>query len=457
MSHSDLSFDPAAPTTALADLVAQSRLEDIPPAAMHEAKRALVNFFACALSGSADPDIDRLLSVVVGVSGTGNAPVIGRSERLNPLDMAFVNAASANVFDFDDTHPETIIHPTAPVAPALLALAAGRKVSGRDLLHAFVLGVEVECRLGNAISPGHYRSGWHITSSCGVFGAAAAAAKLLGLNVNGTTRALGIAASQASGLVEALGTSAKSVGVGNAARNGVLAALLAKAGATAPERPIEGRYGFLAIASNKPQTDRLTTGLGHTWEILTNTYKPYPCGVVLNPVVDACLLLRQAHPGIVDCIDDIEVRGNVLLKERTDRPPVNTGREGQVSARHTVAVVLLQGAAGIAQFQDAAVHNAAARRLGSKVRVVVDEALTAGAVEVRLRMSSGETVRQRVDHAKGSPERPLSDADIEAKLRTLAGDAAPWLDTSALADQVWQLEQQADLRNLLVSLTPEGC
>lgn len=449
-------FDLDAPTQALAAFVAQSRARDIPPETMHEAKRSLVNFFACALGGSVDPDIDRLLKVVAGVSGTGNASIIGRAERLDPLDAAFINAASANVFDFDDTHPGTIIHPTAPVAPALFALAAGRKVNGRDLLHAFVLGVEVACRLGNAISPGHYRRGWHITSSCGVFGAAAAAAKLLRLDADGTARALGIAASQASGLVEALGTSAKSVGVGNSARNGLLAALLAQAGASAPERPIEGRYGFLAIASDEPQRDRLTGGLGRTWEILVNTYKPYPCGVVLNPVVEACLALRQAHPRIVNLIDNIAVRGHPLLKERTDRPPVNTGREGQVSARHTVAVVLLQGAAGTAQYQDTAVHDADVRALGSKVRVIADDAFAVDATEVCIRLTTGEVLSQSVEHARGGPERPLTDADLEAKLATLAAEATPWLDSPALAARLWQMEQQHNLDIVLYAVTPRS-
>jgi 2-methylcitrate dehydratase PrpD len=456
MTASRPAFDSDAPTSALAAFVAQSRAADIPPAALHETKRSLVNFFACALCGSADPDIDRLLKVIAGVARAGHAPVIGRAERLDPLNAAFVNAASANVLDFDDTHPETIIHPTAPVAPALFALATGRKVSGIDLLHALVLGIEVECRLGNAVSPGHYRRGWHITSSCGVFGAAAAAAKFLGLDADATQRALGIAASQASGLVEALGTSAKSVGVGNSARNGVLAALLAQAGATAPERAIEGRYGFLAIASDAPQRDRITARLGLTWEILANTYKPYPCGVVLNPVVEACLTLRQEHPAIIERIEDIEVRGHPLLKERTDRPPVSTGREAQVSARHTVAVALLQGAAGIIQYQDAAVRDPEVRALGSKVRVVADDAFAVDAAEVRLKTKTGETIVGRVDHARGGPERPLSDADLEAKLATLAAEAAPWLDASALAARLWLLEQQRDFDALLYAVTPRS-
>jgi 2-methylcitrate dehydratase PrpD len=312
-----------------------------------------------------------------------------------------------------------------------------------------VIGVEVECRLANAVSPGHYRRGWHITSSCGVFGAAAASARLLGLDADATLRALGIAASQASGLVEALGTSAKSVGVGNSARNGVLAALLAAAGATAPECPLEGRYGFLAIAADAARLDRLTDGLGESWEILTNTYKPYPCGVVLNPVVEACLGLYREQPDIAGRIAGIEVRGNSLLKERTDRPPVRTGREAQVSARHTVAVALLSGAAGIPQYQDAVVQDETVRQLGARVRVIADDSFAVDAAEIRIVTDSGEPIVRRVDHARGGPHRPLADADLEDKLAELAAWATPWLDPAALAARLWRLEDEEDVGTFL--------
>ena len=166
--------------------------------------------------------------------------MIGRSERADALSAAFLNAVSANVLEFDDTQLQTVIHPAAPVVPAVFALAELRRVSGDELLHAVVLGVEAECRIGKAVTPSHYRRGWHITSTCGVFGAAAAAGKLLGLDRQRMMWALGNAAAQSAGLIESLGSMAKSISVGNAARNGLAAALLAEQGFTGPERALEG-------------------------------------------------------------------------------------------------------------------------------------------------------------------------------------------------------------------------
>src|ERR1019366_7007037 len=158
----------------LAEFLCGARWEDIPAEVRHEAKRSLMNFFATSLGGCRDAAVETASAVLGQFAGRARATIIGRSESSDLLNAAFLNAMSANVFDFDDTHARTIIHPTAPVAPALFALAETSRLSGRQLLLAFVLGVETECRLGNAISPGHYKRGWHITSTCGVFGAAAA-------------------------------------------------------------------------------------------------------------------------------------------------------------------------------------------------------------------------------------------------------------------------------------------
>ncbi len=162
-------------------------------------------------------------------AGPATTTLIGR-KKTDGASASFVNAVAANLYDFDDTHLNTVIHPTAPVAPVVLALSEQHGYSGRDLIEAFVLGAEVECRIGNSVSPGHYARGWHITATCGVFGAAAATARLLRLTAEQSAHALGIAASQSGSLVENLATSAKNVGVGNAARNGLMAALFARQG-----------------------------------------------------------------------------------------------------------------------------------------------------------------------------------------------------------------------------------
>src|SRR5205085_11190219 len=206
-------------TQKLARFVVVTRWENIPSAVAHQAKRSLMNFFAVALAGCRTAPVEMALGSLKEFSDRKQATVIGRSERLDALSAAFLNAAGANVHDFCDTHLPTVIHPTAPVAPALLALAELRQVSGPDLLLGFILGNEIQARIGLAISPSHYNRGWHITSTCGVFGAAAGSGKLLALDARQMVWALGAAATQSSGLCECLGTPAKSLSVGGAARN----------------------------------------------------------------------------------------------------------------------------------------------------------------------------------------------------------------------------------------------
>src|ERR1700730_10937034 len=215
--------------------------------------------------------------------------------------------------------------------------------------------------------PTHYRRGWHFTATCGIFGAAAAAGKLLGLDRQRMAWALGHAATQSAGLVESLGSMSKSIGVGNAARNGLAAALFAEAGVTAADRAIEGRYGFAPVTSDSVNLGVITSGLGESWEILANAYKPYPCGVVLFPVIDACLELRKRIEVPAGEIGRIVVRGHPLLRERTDRPVVDNGRKAEVSLQHAVAAALLHGAGGLAQFTDAAVKEPAVLALRAKV------------------------------------------------------------------------------------------
>src|SRR5437762_2607121 len=324
-------------TERLAEFLAASRWEDIPEAVRHEGVRSLLNFVGGALGGCRDEAVNLAARVLMPYFGAGQAGVIGRSERPDALNAAFLNAVSANVLEYDDTHLATVIHPAAPVVPGLLALAEQRRVSGAELVHALILGVEAECRIGLAVMPTHYRRGWHITATCGIFGAAAAAGKLLGLDARRMAWALGHAATQSAGLVESLGSMSKSIGVGNAARNGLAAALFAEAGFTAAERAIEGRYGFAPVTSDSVDLAAITEGLGESWEILANCYKPYPCGVVLFPVIDACLEFRARHKLASARLAHIIVRGHPLRRARAGRPGGVSGRAAKGSSQPCVA------------------------------------------------------------------------------------------------------------------------
>ncbi len=436
-----------AVTHDLTQFIAACRWEDVPSHVRHEAKRALLNYFAVALAACYDPTIDKASRVYRRFSAGTESTVIGRGQRMDMLNAAALNAMGANVFDFDDTHIPTIIHPTAPVAPAVFALAETTPVTGPDLLLGFILGVETECRLGNAISPGHYARGWHITSTCGVFGAAMATGKLLRLRPQQLIWALGTASSQAGGLVETLGTMSKSVGMGNAARNGILSALLAQQDFDGPARPLEGVRGFLNVTADQPDLASIVSGLGSRWEILNNTYKPYPCGVVLNPVIEACLIL-SASPELagdgLDRIERIELVGHPLLAQRTDRPDIRTGRESQVSAQHAVAVSLMRGRAGLGEFSDAAVRQPELRALGAKVFFVDDEAFAVEAARVTLHLRDAKPLTVMIDMARGATARPLTDQDLEEKLRVLCREGGSGCDPARLIDAVWTLDSSED-------------
>lgn len=454
---SDAAGAPPPVSRILSEFLADSDAGELPQALRHEAKRALLNYFAVALAGSRDRAIETALATLREFAGPAQACLVGRGERRDAATAAFVNCAAANVHDFDDTHPRTVIHPTAPVAAALFALAQRRPVSGARLLHAFVLGVEAECRIGNAVSPGHYRRGWHITATCGVFGSAVAAGKLLGLDARAMLWALGNASAQSSGLVETLGFMAKSLGVGNAARNGLLSALLAAAGFDGPARPLEGPRGFLSVMNGGDlELSEITEGLGSRWELLKNTYKPYPCGVVLNPVIDGCLALHARGDCPPDAVEAIALHGHPLLRARTDRPSVSTGREAQVSAQHAVAVCLLFGAAGLEQFSDQAVRDPRVLALRPRVRILDDPAVPVEGVRIELRRRDGSTVTSSIEQARGSAGRPLSDSELEDKLRRLAALGAPGCRPQPLIDAVWALDGLEDAGSLMDLAIPAG-
>jgi 2-methylcitrate dehydratase PrpD len=348
----------------LGRFVGSSRWHAVPQALRCEGKRSLLNFIGCALGVAHAPPIETAMRVLTRLSGAEQVTVIGRAERLDPLGAAFINAVAGNLLDYDDTHLRTVIHPTAPVVPAALGLAEQRGLSGAEMLHAFILGAEVECRIGNSVSPGHYGRGWHITSTCGVFGSAVASAKLLGLNAEQTWHALGIAASQSAGLVENLPSAAKNVSVGNAARNGLFAALLAEQGCTTAPAAIEGRLAWARAMGDDPIISEVTEGLGERRELLKNTYKPYPCGIVMHAVIDACLALRRDHAVRAAEIAEIIVYGDQLLLDSGDRNVTNE-RDARVSIHHCAAVSFLFGKAGLPR--DSKVGRSATRRMAGLV------------------------------------------------------------------------------------------
>ncbi len=432
-----------APVAAtLGAFVAGTRFAALPKPLCDAGLRTILNHVGCALGTARDPAVLTALAVMRDISAAPVATVYGQATRLDAMAAAFVNAVAGNLLDFDDTHLRTVIHPAAPVVPVAFALAEAHGRSGAAMLEAVLLGGEVACRIGNMVSPGHYDRGWHITSTCGAFGAAAAAAKLLGLDAQQTAHAIGIAASEAAGIVENLPSAAKNVSVGNAARHGILAALFAARGWEAAPMALEGPLGWARATGDAPDLEAVTQGLGEDWEIARNTFKPYPAGIVFHAVIDAAAALREAIPAAT-AVTAVEVAGDALLLARGDRR-VETARDARVSIHHCAALGLLRGSAGVTDFEQPAVDDPALAALRAKARARRDDSLARGAARVTVTLADGQVLERLVTEPVGSAGRPLSDAALAAKYRANA----------ALAGQASRAEAQlAALRGLATAPT----
>ncbi len=438
----------AAISAALARYVTDSQWHDVPAPVQHQASRATLNWLGCALGGCRDETVNRLWDAVRDFAGPPQATLLGRAEKADALTAALINAVSSNVLDFDDTHIATVIHPTAVVASALLALAECRRVSGQEFLHALALGIEATCRIGNAVGLAHYEKGWYITSTCGVFGAAIAAGKVLGLDAQQMNGALGIAATSASGLRMMLGSMTKCYNLGNAAKSGLSAALMAAKGFTGSARALEAPRGFLSVLAEDADGPAVTRGLGQRWEMLDVAYKPYPCGVVIHAVIDACLDLRVLHAINAAQVTRVEAMVNPLTIMLCKNPAPRDGLESKLSIAHSVAAALTDGAAGVAQYLDERVSDPALVALRKKVVLCEDPAIGKEQARVNITLADGSRHELSVEHARGSGGRPLSDAELISKFRGLAsGVLSPARIDAALA--VWQsLETCADVGEL---------
>ena len=402
------------PTLALARFVASSTSSSLPAEVTHEAKRAILNWIGCAVGASNHPTVCKALAALLPFSGPRQATILGRCERMDILHAALMNGMTSHTFDFDDTHLKTVIHPAGPVASSILALCEYMPATGAEFIHAFVLGVEVECRIGNAVYPSHYDAGWHITGTTGVFGSAAAAGKLLGLTETQLVWALGIAATQAAGLREMFGSMSKPLHPGMAAKNGLYAALLAARNFTSATEGIEGRRGFASVLATARDYSQITEGLGQSWELLLNTYKPFACGIVIHPVIDGCIQLRNAHKLDPRNIESVEVDVHPLVLELTGKARPQVGLEGKFSVYHSAAVAIIDGAAGEEQYSDARVADATvvAARSSPADRRCIDPGRRGARSHPSRRRQRARDARRARDRQPGAPDersRPRSE------------------------------------------------
>ncbi|WP_341214327.1 MmgE/PrpD family protein [uncultured Limimaricola sp.] len=425
-------------TEILADWVIDIQGADIPNEIRYEGLRTFVNWVGCAVGGASHETVDAALKALMPFSGKATSSVLGRAEKMDALHAALLNGITSHVLDYDDTHLKTIIHPAGPVASAILALAETRKISGYDFITALIVGVEVECRIGNSVYPDHYDRGWHITGTAGVFGAAAAAGKLLGLNKQQMRWAFGLAGTQSSGFREQFGTMTKSFHPGRAAQNGLCSALMAQAGFDSSERVIEAPRGFACVMSDKQDWSEIIDGLGDHWEAGLNSYKPFACGIVIHPAIDGCIQLRDELGDRVSEVESLHLDAHPLVLELTGKRDPKTGLEGKFSVFHSAACALLRGDGAPTAFTDEVVRAPEIVALRDAVTATANPDRHSASVRIEAKMRDGTTVTKEVERALGSRDKPLSDEQVTEKFRVqsalVIGEAA----TDRLLDIAWK-------------------
>lgn len=444
---------PKEVTRILARYVVTARYDDLPESVRKEGVRTLLNWVGATVGGSRHLTVDIAVSALGPFSGPPQASILGRRERFDIMNAAFINGVSSHIFDYDDTHLKTIIHPAGPVASAILALSEMQPVSGSDFLNALILGMETECRIGNAVYPNHFDTGWHITGTAGVFGAAAATGKLLGLNEQQMVWALGLAASQPVGLRESFGSMNKSFNPGRAASNGIFAALLAARNFTSSNGMIEAKRGWANTISTKQDYKEITDGLGQRYEAALNSYKPFACGIVLHPAIDAAIQLRNENSLTTDQIQRIEIKVNPLVLELTGKKTPRVGLEGKFSVYHAVAVALVEGAAGERQFSDRAVNDPTVVALRSKIIPVITPGIATSQIDMAIFLKDGRTLHRYIQHAVGSLEVPMSDQALETKFSDLAEGILAGPVIRQAMDLCWNVEKlgnAADIARMCV-------
>jgi 2-methylcitrate dehydratase PrpD len=451
---------------AIAQFVSRFRLPKVPDRIRQIAELHILDGFANMLGGTNEPSSRLLRRHLSSQYRKQESTIVGTRHRVSATDAALLNGAQAHVLDYDDAQLASLpsrpagqqVHPTAPVLAAALALAEARHLSGAALLAAYIAGVEVACRLGDAIDPSHYLDGFHPTGTLGVFGATAACAHLLTLDTKQTRWALGIAGTFASGLRSNRGTMAKALNAGRAAQGGVLAASLAQTGFTASENIFDDPMGFFsAAAKNRSEKTLLRFGKPFYFGSPGVAIKLYPCPGTLHPTLDALLYLVRSHaiePAQVAKIR-ITLNAKAALPLVYDRP--EDGLQAKFSLPFIIAVAMIDREVGLAQFTDERVKDRRVKRLMGRVE------LTGGASskqryenqsEVEIVMDEGRRLRAQSAIARGHPRLPASAADMESKFRQCALGILNARSIARFLDAIGSIDQMASVTTLLGPLRP---
>ena len=439
----------------LASYVATEAFDKLPEAAVAAARRAILDTLGVTLAGAVEPTAARVRALIAHRCGADEATVIGTELRASVEDAALANGTASHALDYDDLNQSLSGHPSVPILAAALPLAERRRASGAALVTAFVAGVEIEAKLGRALNPALYEIGWHATGVLGVFGAAAAAAKLLGLSTERTAHALAIAASMASGIKANFGTDCKPLHVGHAARCGIEAALLAEAGFTGNPRALEHGDGFGAThaTGNRAAWDLTTAGLGSPHDLVDPGIgvKRFPACASTHQALDATLALAEEHGIQPASVASVECGVNYMAPHQLIYDQAETGLQGKFSMPYCVSVALLDRTVGLAQFAEERVRRADVKALMPKVRMYVHadqttrESLPTRFTEVAIKLADGRRLVKSVRLAKGQPQNPLTDAELTIKFHDCAARVMPRERAQSVLGAVRTLETAPDV------------
>jgi 2-methylcitrate dehydratase PrpD len=436
-------------TERIAQYGIESSYRSLPKDVIHQGKRCFLDLIGTTLGGAKQP-LGRILVKTAGeFGGKPQATVLGYGLKTSILDAALINGSTAHALDFDDTHISSITHPSAPVIPAVLAVAEWKGLSGKAALEAFILGFEVETRIGLGMGKKHYDRGWHNTATCGRFGSAVAAGKLLGLDREQMKMALGMAGTQASGVRLVFGTMTKPFHPGKCAFDGLLSALLVQRGFTCAPNLIEGPKGYVEVLGVESRLEPMVKNLGKKYEVLNNTFKPYAACLLTHPTIDAIIGLRNQYRLKAEDVEEISCDVARFCLDAAGQLEPKTGLAGKFSTAYVAALALAEGEAGEDMFNDKKVVEPRLVALQKKVRAKVVPAYSETEARVSITTKAGKKYSAFVKTPKGDPRNPPTDEELENKFRSLAAFVLPEAKIERLVKAIWSLDKIANIRQLV--------
>src|SRR5216110_716802 len=458
---------PKAPglTEYVGQFVASTRYEDIPEGVIELGKKSILDGLGLALAGSR-AQTGSICREYLGQLGIcdGKSSIIGSSIKTSPRFAAFVNGVSIHADDFDDTQLSAakdrvyglLVHPTVPVLPAVLAVTEGESVSGKEFMLAYHIGVEVECKIAEAISPRHYQDGFHSTGTCGPFGSAAACAKVLRFDLPKTLNSLGLVASQSAGLRENFGTMTKPFQAGHAAESGVVSAELVALGWDAAQQILEAERGFFHAFGGTFDPGAIMNRLGGPWTFASPgiSLKPYPSGSLTHPAMTELARLIAANNIQAAQVEKVDVGANHNMTTTLLHHQPKTGLEAKFSMEFCLAILLLRGKASLGEFTDQIVQSAEVHDMIRRVHFYVDEEAEKEGYDkmtslLKVHLKDGRVIIGRADFGKGSPADPMTFREAAVKFQGCAEYAEwPKAKVEKIIDFVKTLESASDVSTL---------